>query len=476
MTAASDAAALPAEPNARAGQKRGSLISLLLAVVLIPAVLGSSKTIFNDGDVSWHIATGQWILAHHAIPRVDPFSFTWGGKAWVPIEWLSEVIFGSAYEIAAYAGVAALVTAALMALHAIVFANASRYVRALIAIIPMDFVLVPMLLARPHLLAWPLLAFWMWLMLRARERDLSPPLASALLMSLWANLHGSFVLGIGIAGLFGLEALVFSTDRARVLRQWLPFGIACVAAVFINANGIAGVVHPLHMANLRMLPLIDEWKPSNPRVTPFFFAMLALTLALIAWKRPRLLWTRWLLLAGMLGLALLQVRHQAMLAIIAAMVLPEGFGREGARSDRPEGAAIIVAAAAAFALIIARAVLPLSPVENETNPWKLIAAVPAQYRSQPVLNGYSMGGPLILAGIRPFIDGRGDMYGDALVSNYVQMTSGDRAAFNAAVRSWNIRWAIFPRHTHVTGILDRSPGWRRIASDEAGSVYVRTTP
>lgn len=475
MTAASDAAALPTAPTA-ARPERGSLISLLLAVILIPAVLGSSKTIFNDGDVSWHIATGQWILAHHAIPRVDPFSFTWGGRPWVPIEWLAELIFAAAYGIAAYSGVAALVTAALMALHAIVFANANRFVRALIVIIPMDFVLVPMLLARPHLLVWPVLALWMWLMLRAREQDRAPPLASALLMTLWANLHGSFVLGIGIAGLFGLEALVFSADRKRVLRQWLPFGIACVAAVFINANGIAGVFHPLHMENLKMLPLIDEWKPSNPKVTPFFFAMLALALGLIAWKRPRLLWTRWLLLAGLLGLALLQVRHQAMLAIIAAMVLPEGFGGEGVKSGSRDRAAIVVAAAAASALIIARAVLPLSPVENETNPWKLIAAVPAQLRSQGVLNGYSMGGPLILAGIRPFIDGRGDMYGDDLVANYVQITSGDSAAFDAAVRRWNIRWAIFPRRTRVTQILDRSSNWRRIASDEAGSVYVRTAP
>ena len=474
MTAASEAAALPTQPAA--SPERGLLISLLLAVILIPAVLGSSKTIFNDGDVSWHIATGEWILAHHSIPRVDPFSFTWGGKPWVPIEWLAELVFAGAYKIAAYSGVAALVTMALMALHAIVFANANRFIRALIAIIPMDFVLVPMLLARPHLLVWPLLALWMLLMLRAREQERAPPLASALLMALWANLHGSFVLGIGIAGLFGLEALVFSADRARVLRQWVPFGIACIAAVFINANGLAGVVHPLHMENLKMLPLIDEWKPSNPRVTPFFFAMLAFTLALIVWKRPKLPWTRWLLLAGMLGAALLQVRHQAMLAIIAAMVLPQGFGQKGAKPASPEGAAIMVATAAAFALIIARAVLPLSPVENETNPLKLIAALPAGLRSQPVLNGYSMGGPLILAGIRPFIDGRGDMYGDDLVANYIKITSGDPAAFDAAVLHWNIRWAIFPRRTRVTQILDRSSDWRRIASDDAGNLYVRTAP
>ena len=38
-----------------------SYLILIVAVLLIPVALGSSETIFNDGDVSWHIATGQWI-------------------------------------------------------------------------------------------------------------------------------------------------------------------------------------------------------------------------------------------------------------------------------------------------------------------------------------------------------------------------------------------------------------------------------
>ena len=91
----------------------------------------------------------------------------------------------------------------------------------------MDVVLIPMMLARPHLLAWPLLAWWTWLMLRAREQDRAPPLAAALLMVLWANLHGSFVFGLAIAAAFGLEALVASPDRPRALRQWALFGVAC---------------------------------------------------------------------------------------------------------------------------------------------------------------------------------------------------------------------------------------------------------
>ena len=42
-----------------------------------------------------------------------------------------------------------------------------------------------------------------------------------------------------------------------------------------------------------------------------------------------------------------------------------------------------------------------------------------------MINGYSMGGPLILPGIRPYIDGRGDMYGDELVVGYARITHGD---------------------------------------------------
>ena len=63
--------------------------------------------------------------------------------------------------------------------------------------------------------AWPILAWWVWLMLRAREHDRAPPLIAALLMALWANLHGGFVFGLAIAAAFGLEAFVSSTDKSE---------------------------------------------------------------------------------------------------------------------------------------------------------------------------------------------------------------------------------------------------------------------
>jgi hypothetical protein len=457
--------------------RSSSILPLLVAVLLIPAVLGSSKTIFNDGDVSWHIATGRWILDHRAIPHVDPFSFTWAGKPWVPIEWLAEVIYASAYKLAGYGGVAALVTAALMALHAVVYLNATRWVRlALLPIVLMDFALIPMLSARPHVLTWPLLAFWLWLMMRAREQDRAPPLVAALLMALWANLHGGFVFGLAIAAVFGLEALVSSPDKPRALRQWLLFGILCAVAVFINGNGVEGVIQPFRFTQLQMLPLIDEWKPSSPAKTPFFFALLALMIALIAWKRPRLHWVRWLLLLAFLGLALLQVRHQAMLAIVAAMILPQGFARRRAAEQPLDPPLRWVALAGALLLVVIRAIMPLTPPDNEANPWKLIAAIPPELRSQPVLNGYSMGGPLILSGIRPYIDGRGDMYGDAMVVGFSRITHGDGQAFAAAVQRWDVRWAMLPNEDKaLIAVLEQS-GWRKIHGDKVGVIYVRPNP
>lgn len=466
---------MPGSAEERAPAKL--LLPVLVGVLLLPAALGSSQTIFNDGDVSWHIATGRWILQHHAIPSTDPFSFSWAGKPWVPMEWLSDVIHATAFDLVGYSGISAIVTFSMMALNALVFFNANRWTRyPLLAIVAMDVVLVPTMLARPHVLIWPLVALWTWILMTARDRGRAPPLYAALVLTIWSNLHASFVMGLLIAGVFGLEALAASPDRTRAFREWLIFGIVCALAVCLNVNGVDGVLYPLSFTGLKMLPMIDEWKPSNPHVTPFFFGVLAFASALMVWKRPRLHPVRWFLLAALLGAALFQARQQAVLAIVAAMVLPQGFskGVQQPPAGDTRQAGIAVALGALFLLAV-RLALPIAPAESETNPWTLIASVPAELRSQPVLNNYSMGGPLILSGIRPYIDGRGDMYGDPHVLAYSRIVAGDAGEFTRTVNRWNIRWAIVARRDKaMITMLDHAPGWRRIREDRVGFIYART--
>ena len=120
---------------------------------------------------------------------------------------------------------------------------------------------------------------------------------------------------------------------------------------------------------------------------------------------------------------------------------------------------------------------PMKPPEGRANPRSLIAAVPAACRSQPVFNEYSFGGPLILAGIKPYIDGRAEIYGDAFVTNYETIIHGDLPAFNREVQRYDIRWTMLPRDSKtLIDWLEASGKWRRIYSDKVGVIDVRLPP
>ena len=60
---------------------------LLFAVFIlaVPVFIASNADVFRDGDVSWHIAAGRWILDHGGVPSTDSFSFTMFGQPWVAL-------------------------------------------------------------------------------------------------------------------------------------------------------------------------------------------------------------------------------------------------------------------------------------------------------------------------------------------------------------------------------------------------------
>jgi hypothetical protein len=186
------------------------------------------------------------------------------------------------------------------------------------------------------------------------------------------------------------------------------------------------------------------------------------------------------LLLLLLGLAFAQIRHQSWLAIVAAMILtPHLAGTSRREAPTPFRSAperwlwIAGAVAVAFATFATRAAIPLKPQESGTTPLRLIASIPPDLRTRPVLNEYGFGGPFILAGIRPFIDGRADMYGDRFLQNYVDISGGDMDKFAAAVARYDIRWTAFPPTKPLVKALDQSPEWRRIYSDDVGVIHVR---
>jgi hypothetical protein len=452
--------------------REGIATALLLALLLLglPLLLASNTKIFNDGDVSWHIASGRWMLQHGRIPTADPFSFTASGHPWVAMEWLGDLIFASAFAVASYKGLFLVVATALLSLNCIVFLHLRRFVGPIgvaAALVAMNVVLAPFISARPHVLVWPLLAEWTVLLARASESGRPPPLLSTLILVAWTNIHASFPLALPIAAAMGFDSL-WETGW-REWRQWTIFLTASVLALLLNANGIAGLIQPFKISDLAMLPLIQEWQPSTPAVTPQFYGAFLLGLGCLLYRGVRVPAGRLMLLLLLLLLSFSHMRHQTWFAIVAAVMLPPLF--------RTAPMARISIAPLAFAILpalIVRMIFPLIPAENPSNPWHLIAAIPGALRSQPVFNGYSLGGPLILAGIRPYIDGRAEIYGDRFVQNYAAIADGDWGKFNQAVQRYGIRWTVLPASdTRLIQELDSSPGWQRIYSGPAGVVHVR---
>jgi hypothetical protein len=458
---------------------------LLFAVFVlgVPVFVASHWTVFRDGDVSWHIAAGRWIVENGRVPSTDPFSFTMAGKQWIAFEWGAEVIYWTAYRVAGFAGLAATVAAALMTLATALFIylrSKAGPVALLVTFVVTYLVLMPFIMARPHVLGWPFLAAWSALLFHYRDQGRSPPLPLVLLIFFWANIHGSYFAGFIVAAAVALDALNEAGWDRQALVRWITFGIGCLVAAVVNANGMAGLLHPLTISGMETLPGIAEWRPSTTRNTPVFFLASVAVLGLLLFKRPRFRIGELCLLLTTLAMALMHVRHQSVFVIIATLILTPklaGRGREQASKlfgSTAEARTLIAAAAATATLAIGlRMMIPLSPRETFANPRGLLAHIPPGLRSQPLINEYSFGGPLILAGIRPFIDGRADMYGDQFFADYLKLADGDDQTFNRVVSRYGIRWTMLEPENRLVAKLDASPDWRRLYSDGVGVIHVR---
>ncbi|MFN3585055.1 hypothetical protein [Phenylobacterium sp.] len=451
-----------------------------LAALVVFAILAFHPALLNDGDTYWHLAAGGWMLDHGRLLDRDVFSATVTGQPWIPLEWLSEVAMAGAYRLGGWTGVILLFAAAGAALVGLVGSRLSRVLPATgtAATLALLFLLAaPSLLARPHLLALPLLAGWTLALLRARDEDRAPPLWLPLLMVAWANLHGSYLFGLLLFGVFGLEALIAGrATPLKVIGAWAPAGLLTLAAAFATPHGLDGVLHPLALTRMRSLPMITEWRPVDFSTFGPVEAALLVTLLVCLLKGVRVPVVRLLLLLFVLHMTLEHQRHQAVLAVLGPLLLAEplaeAYGRAGGRAVLgPRG---LVAAALAFAVVAGvRIALPAQRPDGLNTPVTALTHLPPELAQRPVLNTYGFGGWLMLTGHRPFIDGRADMYGDAFMQRYDAITRGNQQALSQALERYGVDWTLLRPDEALVPILDVRPGWRRLYADRWAVLHVR---
>ncbi len=462
---------------------RATSLPPIFALLALAAALAAPGKLLGDPDTYWHIAAGQWMLAHGSVPRADPFSFSLPGAPWVAHEWLSEIGFALAWRIGGWGGVVLLAAAAA----ALAMGNLARHLGRTLA--PLSVLvlgmlaiatLAPVLLARPHILALPLMEAFIAGLLAARAGSRAPSPALLGVMALWANLHGGFVLGLALVPPLALEAVLAATPgaRARAGRDWGLFFAGAVIAGCLTPQLWHGLVFPFHLLGMHTaLGAITEWRsPDFGHMQPVEIWLLA-ALGLAATRSVRLPPIRLALLLGLVHLGLAHGRDSVLVGMIGPLLVAEALARTlapaptGALGGRAQAAGLGAGIALASLWLI---VHPVRRGADAISPQAALQHLPTELAQAHVFNDYDFGGYLIFAGIRPFIDGRADLYGDRFVDAYVRAMHPDRATLAALLDRYAVSWTLLRPSDGAVLLLDAMPGWSRLYSDETAVVHVRS--
>jgi hypothetical protein len=454
----------------------------LLLIALGPRLLA-------DPDTYSHIALGRWILEHHAVPSSDPLSQTMRGEHWLAFEWLSEVVYAGVYALGGWVAIVALAAAAVaVALGQLTHfvLREWRPVPALAAALAAFVLTSPHILARPHILALPLLVGWVAALIRAVDTGRPPPWHMVPLMTIWANLHGSFTFGLAMIAPIACEAVWCTprSERWRVARPWLLFAVCALAAACLNPYGPEMILVTLRTVVLGdALTVINEWRPQDfSRPGAFEFIMLA-GFGYALYRGVKLPPWRILMLLGVLHLSLSQSRQADLLAVLAPLFLARPLARQFSSTLAATQTAAVTrfgawpaAVACLLIAVIAVSALPntMAPAANITPKSALESFDVA--KAGPVLNDYAFGGYLDFVGIPPFIDGRGELYGRDFVLRYQNAVSlQDLPDFLRLLDEYRFGATLLSPATPAVALLDRLPGWQRVYADSIAVVHKRRT-
>ena len=487
MTLATDAAIdLDAVP-ARKVRLPSSLdhVALGLALFIIVALRGSD--LLRDPDSQWHVAIGRWIVAHGAVPTVDLFSYTYAGKPWIAKEWVSQLILYFTYEGAGWRGEVALTALVAAGSFVGLFAWFSRRMRVLaaLALTLAAFGLSELhMLARPHVLVIPVVAGWMIALVSALERKGAPPLLAALLIVVWANMHGSFPFGLIMAGVLAAEGVAFAPADARfaLARRWALFLAVSAAATMISPFGWRAILVPMMMfGNADTLRFVNEWRPLEFDALGMVAGyILAATAAILLLDMRRNAFR--LVAAGLVAYLMFRhVRFVSLFGLIAPILAARtaAFYMPPATSGRwvPAGARTAIAAGLGAMALVALALVTVrhpAPTADVT-PQEAYDAAMAHGAHGNVYNDYDFGGFLIANGVETFVDGRTDQLflGDFLPDLKKAIDAKDDTAFAGIVARNGIGWALIRPRSKTSAHFDRMPGWTRLYEDEHSAAYAR---
>ncbi len=283
-------------------------------------------------------------------------------------------------------------------------------------------------------------------------------------------------------------------DHAAKLKLLAGIGLLMGVGAMINPHGAKILLYPFKTISIGALgQYIQEWQPPDfhsAQVQPFVWLLL-LSFAAVGFSRRRLALSDCLLFTVFAYLSFSAARNIALFALAAAPVLARhaaplaealsrraGFTAGAAaepRRFRTINLLIFIVLALAVA-IKAATVLPLAANQEEIGKTMPVEAVGWLQENQPpgrLFNAYNWGGYLLweLPEYPVFIDGRTDLYDDALVSEWLGVVRAEEG-WEEALDRWGVRLVLIEHGLPLESQLENE-GWMRLDFGDEASGWMR---
>lgn len=464
-----------------------ALVVVLAALCFVWAI-GRPDT---DPDLGWHLAAGEWIWRHRALPLVDPFGYPTAGVPWLPYSWAAELTFWvvttmlGAHALAIGCGL--LFAATFVVVYATCRGQGAAPLAAIAVTLLGALATYPFYSERPVLFSFFALALCGRLFWRAtRGHGGEPAWRYAVLFALWANVHVFFV--VGLAWLWA--APLAAAAAGRPWRRLVPIALAASLATLCTPFGFA--LHhelvrlsgePITLSQIIEFTSPDFHTMAGGLVLAFILTMLsAFTLA----PGPVALLPLAMIL-GHAALALYMQRNVPLLAIFATPAIARAFTtafalRLPSRASLPAPDGLIVlrwAAVAMAGLFVARNIPTDPSLAAQFERARYPVGAVRFLQSQPVLgrmfNPFGWGGYLLhelYPTYQVSIDGRTTTYGARNAAYF--KTAFVQDGWQGYLTALEPDFVIWQRGAPLAQMLAVRPGWRRVYADAVAVIFVRT--
>jgi len=483
---------------------------MIFVAIFFVLIFGSGNTLLGDGDTGYHIKTGQVILSNWSIPARDLYSFHSPALSWTAHEWLSEVIMALLFKWAGLTGVVIFFAFVLAFTHWLLYqslrAKGDHLILCTFVALLATATSSIHWLARPHVFSILLTVIWCHCLSRFQSENRKIfIICLPFLMLLWVNLHGGFIIGLMLLGIYlasdWFSLLTRKPDSSCVGRTrantLLLILLVCVAVCFFNPYGFNILLFPFRVTSDRfVMDRVTEFlSPNFHEPLPFKY-MLLLLIGALALSRSRLRFVDFTCMMLLSYMALYSARHVSLFAVVLAPLLlntlidlidrlPERFWTSYATRNQnllaiektlnaylwPTASLIVVFALVATRLITYR-------FDDRKFPVKAVEFLQREKIAGNVFNDDEFGDYMIYAAwpsYRVFMDGRSDMYGETFGRDYLRIANV-APGWKQTLQKYDVRWVIFNTDSALVAALKDQPDWQSVYSDTVATILVKSEP